>query len=779
MALAGALAQQGHIDRAIQEVEEATTELDPDGKARAEVFRLGLLYYSERPYTERKRSAAAIARFRTRAEPLWEARLHYNRGLLRTARGDVRGSLTDLGRARDLYREVGADTAAVDAELAIADALGDTGDIPGALRALDAVEGDLPTTTLVDLELFRAKVLTQAMLLDDALSAVDRALAGMRDARSDRARRAILTRARILMLRGDHSSAARESRRVAGAFDRRGQEVAAARARVIALSAALNAGSWRRDDVVTAAADAALFTPDWPAEAFRAYVVLCAAAIRDRAIDQARHHLGEAMAVMSQPPLEERLYAMELAAEIKLLEGSPRRAAALASEGLRLLDRYRLTLGSVELRARASARGRALATLGLRLALAKGSARTLLGWTERLRANALLIRPERAVDAETTAAQNELRRIERALEDPLGAPEAARLRRRRAALEKRINQRSRSLPGTERAANRRTSVPELLHALEGRALVELVTIDGLLHALVARNRRVSHIPLGRLDTISNQLGWLRFGLRQLARSDLSRARRAAAAVGVTRDIELLDAELLQPLIALLGDADLVLVPSAVLAAIPWSVLPSLDGRAVSVVPSATLWHRLGEDRSRPGRGVAVIAGPGLRHARREVASIATIYGDATVVTGRRATVDEALAAVGGVRLAHLATHGRFRSDSPLFSSFELADGSLSAHELCALEHPPEILVLSACDLALSDAHPGDELLGLATTLLGLGTRTIIASVAPVSDRTTPRLMRTLHQELARGTSPARALAIAQSRHRDDPSAGSFVCMGRG
>src|SRR5262249_14308519 len=153
------------------------------------------------------------------------------------------------------------------------------------------------------------------------------------------------------------------------------------------------------------------------------------------------------------------------------------------------------------------------------------------------------------------------------------------------------------------------------------------------------------------------------------------------------------------------------------------------------------------------------------------------YPGAAVLTGRDATVAATLERLDGASLAHLATHGHFRSDSPLFSAFELAAGSLTAHELSALEPPPDVLILSACELALSDAHPGDELLGLAATLLGLGTRTIIASVAPISDRTTPRVMRALHEELVRGTPPARALARAQARHPAvAQGAGTFVCM---
>src|SRR5262249_10944157 len=93
---------------------------------------------------------------------------------------------------------------------------------------------------------------------------------------------------------------------------------------------------------------------------------------------------------------------------------------------------------------------------------------------------------------------------------------------------------------------------------------------------------------------------------------------------------------------------------------------------------------------------------------------------------KAATVTSTLQALDGAALAHLACHGHFRSDSPLFSSLELADGPLNVYDLQNLRRPPGIVVLSACDLALSRLHPGDELLGVAARPAGPGP----ARVAP-------------------------------------------------
>jgi CHAT domain-containing protein len=139
-----------------------------------------------------------------------------------------------------------------------------------------------------------------------------------------------------------------------------------------------------------------------------------------------------------------------------------------------------------------------------------------------------------------------------------------------------------------------------------------------------------------------------------------------------------------------------------------------------------------------------------------------------------------LRALDGAGIAHFACHGRFRADSPLFSSLELADGPLNVYELQRLRRAPDLIILSACDLALSERRPGDELLGFAAALLEMGTRAVIASGVAVPDAAVVRLMSRLHELLASRRSPATALAIAQRELGPRTAAlGGFVCLGRG
>jgi CHAT domain-containing protein len=153
-----------------------------------------------------------------------------------------------------------------------------------------------------------------------------------------------------------------------------------------------------------------------------------------------------------------------------------------------------------------------------------------------------------------------------------------------------------------------------------------------------------------------------------------------------------------------------------------------------------------------------------------------------MLTGVDATIENVARAVDGARVAHVVAHGTFRSDNPLFSALQLADGELTVYDLEVLKRAPRLLVLSACESGVTEVHTGDELMGFAAALFALGTRTLIASVVPVPDDATLRLMSELHRRLTSGEPPAKALACAQGRVSEElgvnPAAtAGFVCLG--
>ncbi|HWS34119.1 MAG TPA: CHAT domain-containing protein, partial [Actinoplanes sp.] len=240
----------------------------------------------------------------------------------------------------------------------------------------------------------------------------------------------------------------------------------------------------------------------------------------------------------------------------------------------------------------------------------------------------------------------------------------------------------------------------------------------------------------------------------------------------------LDRMLLGPLLPLIKDAGLVIVASGRLHGVPWRMLPSCTTRTVSVAPSAVAWLRAASTPP-AGDGTVLVAGPGLPGAADEINTLGVRYGDAHVLHGDRARVSGVLHAMDGAARVHIAAHGTFRADNPQFSTLGLADGPLTVYDLETLHRPPGLVVLSACDSGLSTVHRGDEIMGFAAALLALGTRSVIATVAPIPDGAAREVMVRLHDGLRAGSSPSVALAEAQRASSGDPAASAFICYGAG
>ncbi|WP_345741519.1 CHAT domain-containing protein [Pseudonocardia thermophila] len=107
----------------------------------------------------------------------------------------------------------------------------------------------------------------------------------------------------------------------------------------------------------------------------------------------------------------------------------------------------------------------------------------------------------------------------------------------------------------------------------------------------------------------------------------------------------------------------------------------------------------------------------------------------------------------GSGIAHDRRTGRLRTDNPLSSALQLTDEPVTVYDLVRLTTSPPLMVLSACDSALADVRPGDEQLGLASALLGLGASSRVGAVLPVGDAVTSALMTVFHQHLRAGRNP--------------------------
>ncbi|HSL29657.1 MAG TPA: CHAT domain-containing tetratricopeptide repeat protein [Anaerolineales bacterium] len=112
-------------------------------------------------------------------------------------------------------------------------------------------------------------------------------------------------------------------------------------------------------------------------------------------------------------------------------------------------------------------------------------------------------------------------------------------------------------------------------------------------------------------------------------------------------------------------------------------------------------------------------------------------------------------------ILHLACHGLFRADNPMFSALRLYDGWLTAADVLAIDLIDTFVTLSACESGRSDRQRGDEILGLTRAFLGAGTRALLVTLWLVEDEASASLMDCLYEQLAKGADYATALRTAQ------------------
>ncbi len=819
MSLVSVLAERGEMRAALAESDRAAAELTGLPAARMRVQRGTFLCRVGQFTAALDEFTRALPVLRRHGDGPWEARALNNRGGVRVYQGAFAEAAEDFRRAEQLFLASGRPLHAADAGWNLGICAARLGDVPRALAHFDTAELRYAHNGVPATEIFlgRCNLLLSVGLHAEAVANAEHALDQAGDALRAEAHLAL---ARASLARGDHARAADAARHAADLFATQDRPSWTAVARYVMLRTAKPGPDSLQEALRTADE---LARAGWGAQELDARIIAARFAVDQDDTACAREQLQRASNAKSSGTMATRARAWHAEALLRLRDGDRDGAEEALRTGLDAIDQHRAALGATELRVHTAVHGEELASLGMELALADGDPHKVLGWAERWRAGALRWRPVRPPDdAELAALLAELRHVAgREEQERLDGEDARACRQQRQALERQLVDRARRRSGPFGLASATVDAAELARVLGSRVLVEYLAVDGELMAITvtagstgtggegpadsdaggrggaagsdAEGRGAADAGgstgggggdvrlhrLGPVAAATRALDQVIFALRGLACSTNPAARELLGTVA-----RALDGILLRPVRDVIGDAELVLVPSAALRAVPWAALPNCAGRAVSVVPSATVWVRAHGRPAASGQ-VTVVGGPGLDGGDAEAANLATVYPGSTLLRGPDASAAAVLAALDGARIAHIAAHGTVRADNPFFSALQVADGPLTVFDLERLETPPELVVLPACQSGVTVARPGDEVLGLAAALLALGSRCLVACVVPVPDRGAEQLMTLLHERLRAGDRPAQALAAAQStlRASDDPevaaAAAAFACFGAG
>jgi CHAT domain-containing protein len=145
---------------------------------------------------------------------------------------------------------------------------------------------------------------------------------------------------------------------------------------------------------------------------------------------------------------------------------------------------------------------------------------------------------------------------------------------------------------------------------------------------------------------------------------------------------------------------------------------------------------------------------------QEAQAIAALLGGQLVLEDE-ATPARVRRAASECNILHLAAHGDFRPDNPLFCGVALANGWLTTLDIFNLRLKASLVTLSACQTGRSVVGGGDELLGLMRAFLYAGAASLVMSLWAVEDRSTAQFMGTFYRKLAKGCPKGTALRYAQ------------------
>lgn len=295
------------------------------------------------------------------------------------------------------------------------------------------------------------------------------------------------------------------------------------------------------------------------------------------------------------------------------------------------------------------------------------------------------------------------------------------------------------------------------HVLGDDVLV-FVIVDGEVHL----RRLVDVMPdISRcLDALVAQ--WSRFSIGAVF------VRRHAhtlteTTVAVLAALHALVLEPVQHLLEATHVDELVVVPHRQLQRVPFHALHDGEihlAEQWALTSSPTLPRRSTQP-PRPLVGLLALAVPDdLGPQISDEAQLLSNRPDAYVLRGETASSKALAALVPGPARVHLACHGLYRPDNPLFSALKLGDGWLTSADVLDLDLGGALVVLSACESGRMSVRTAEPV-GLAWAFLAAGASGVIVSQWLVDDAVTVDVMRALHAHLDAGIPTAEALRRAQ------------------
>jgi CHAT domain-containing protein len=219
---------------------------------------------------------------------------------------------------------------------------------------------------------------------------------------------------------------------------------------------------------------------------------------------------------------------------------------------------------------------------------------------------------------------------------------------------------------------------------------------------------------------------------------------------------------------------LIFVPHGSLHFLPFHALLDrgeylCDAHTVSYAPSAAVFA-LCQEKAPANTSASLVMGiPDQRapHILEEVESVAKLLPGSKLFLGPEASAGTLRAMGSQAALLHIATHGVYRQDNPMFSGIRLGDGYLNLYDLYQMRLSARHVTLSGCATGMNFVAAGDELLGLQRGLFCAGASSLLLSLWDVHDDSTAELMQTLYANYLSSQNMASALRSSMQALRQE------------
>jgi CHAT domain-containing protein len=308
----------------------------------------------------------------------------------------------------------------------------------------------------------------------------------------------------------------------------------------------------------------------------------------------------------------------------------------------------------------------------------------------------------------------------------------------------------------------------------GVVLVEYYSAADRMIAAVVSREGIEIVPVSVVSRVTNLLHLLRFQFAKFRMGTAYTERFAQPLLRATLGhLEALYRELIEPIREKLAGQHVVFVPHGPLHFLPFHALRNgeeylCDAHTVSYAPSAMVFNLCQAKKPSKRRNSLVLGIPDERAPLilSEVQSVAALLPQTELFVGAQATAQVLRERGLETGVLHVATHGIYRQDNPMFSGIKLGDGYLNLYDLYQMRMSANLVTLSGCATGMNFVADGDELLGLQRGLFCAGASSLLLSLWDVHDRSTADLMREFYQAYVASGEMAGSLRAAMQKMRE-------------